>query len=122
MDSACFAACYKPTPGPLSDLINSLNSSETFRESLDRINQGKYLVYMAITVEKLTEEVLALPSDARAMLADRLVESLDPVTDDAIRELWATEAIRRRDEVRSGAVKTIPASDVLTEAHNLIKK
>jgi hypothetical protein len=99
-----------------------LNNSETFRESLDRINQGKYLVYMSITVEKLTEEVLALPSDARAMLADRLVESLDPVTDDAIRELWATEAIRRRDEVRSGAVKTIPASDVLTEAHNLIKK
>ena len=122
MDSACFAACSNPMPRPLSDLINSLNSSETFRESLDRINQGKYLVYMSITVEKLTEEVLALPSDARAMLADRLVESLDPVTDDAIRELWATEAIRRRDEVRSGAVKTIPASDVLTEAHNLIKK
>jgi len=122
MDSACFPAYSNPIPRPLSDLINSLNSSETFRESLDRINQGKYLVFMAITVEKLTEEVLALPSDARAMLADRLVESLDPLTDDAIRELWATEAIRRRDEVRSGAVKTIPASDVLTEAHNLIKK
>ena len=122
MDSACFPAYSNPIPRPLSDLINSLNSSETFRESLDRINQGKYLVYMSITVEKLTEEVLALPSDARAMLADRLVESLDPLTDDAIRELWATEAIRRRDEVRSGAVKTIPASDVLTEAHNLIKK
>ena len=77
---------------------------------------------MAITVEKLTEEMLALPSDARALLADRLVESLDPVADDAIRALWATEAIRRRDEVRSGAVKSIPAEVVLAEANNLIKK
>ncbi len=77
---------------------------------------------MAITVEKLTEEMLALPSDTRALLADRLVESLDPVTDDAIRELWAIEAIRRRDEVRSGAVKTIPAKVVLAEANNLLKK
>ena len=77
---------------------------------------------MAITVEKLTEEMLALPSDARALLADRLVESLDPVADDAIRTLWATEAIRRRDEVRSGAVKSIPAEVVLAEANNLIKK
>ena len=77
---------------------------------------------MAITVEKLTEEMLALPSDTRALLADRLVESLDPVTDDAIRALWATEAIRRRDEVRSGAVKPIPAEVVLAEANNLLKK
>jgi hypothetical protein len=77
---------------------------------------------MAITVEKLTEEMLALSSDARALLADRLVESLDPVTDDAIRALWATEAIRRRDEVRSGAVKPIPAEVVLAEANKLLKK
>ena len=82
----------------------------------------RILTYMAIPVEKLTEEMLALSSDARALLADRLVESLDPITDDAIRALWAAEAIRRRDEVRSGAVKTIPAEVVLSEAHNLIKK
>ena len=77
---------------------------------------------MAIPVEKLTEEMLALPSDARALLADRLVESLDPINDESIRALWVAEAIRRRDEVRSGAVTAIPAEDVLAEAHNLIKK
>jgi hypothetical protein len=77
---------------------------------------------MAIPVEKLTEEMLALPSDARALLADRLVESLDPITDDAVRSLWVAEAIRRRDEVRSGAIKPIPAEVVLAEAHNLAKK
>ncbi len=77
---------------------------------------------MANSVEKLTEEMLALTSDARALLADRLVESLDPINDDAIRAQWVAEAIRRRDEVRSGAVQTISAEVVLAEARNLIKK
>lgn len=77
---------------------------------------------MAISVEKLTEEMLALPSDARALLADRLVESLDPINDESIRALWVAEAIRRRNEMRSGAVQTIPAEVILAEARNLINK
>jgi hypothetical protein len=77
---------------------------------------------MAIPVEKLTEEMLALPSDARALLADRLVESLDPINDESIRTLWVAEAIRRRNEVRSGAVQTIPAEVILAEARNLLNK
>ena len=48
---------------------------------------------MVSPVEKLTEEMLALPSDARALLADRLVESLDPISDESIRVLWVAEAI-----------------------------
>jgi hypothetical protein len=84
--------------------------------------QPSILKLMVIPVEKLTEEMLSLPSDARALLADRLVESLDPINDESIRALWVAEAIRRRDEVRSGAVTAIPAEDVLAEARNLIKK
>lgn len=33
---------------------------------------------MSLTVEQIAEEALSLPSEARALLADRLVESLDP--------------------------------------------
>lgn len=77
---------------------------------------------MAIPVEKLTEEMLALPSDARALLADRLVESLDPINDESIRALWVAEAVRRRNDVRSGTVQTIPAEAILAEARNLLKK
>ena len=36
---------------------------------------------MALTVEQIAEEALTLPSEARALLADRLVESLDPAED-----------------------------------------
>jgi len=77
---------------------------------------------MSIPVEKLTEAVLALPSDARALLADRLVESLDPLTDEGIRELWAAEALRRRDEVREGKITTIPGETVLAQVRNSLKK
>ncbi|MGD9841571.1 MAG: addiction module protein [Steroidobacteraceae bacterium] len=77
---------------------------------------------MVMPVEKLTKEVLALPSDARALLADRLVESLDPLADDQIRALWAAEALRRRDEVRSGKVETIPAEVALARVRALLKK
>ena len=77
---------------------------------------------MVSPVEKLTEEMLALPSDARALLADRLVESLDPISDESIRVLWVAEAIRRRNEVRSGTVQTIPAEAILAEARSLINK
>jgi hypothetical protein len=36
---------------------------------------------MSMTVEQIVDEALGLPSEARALLADRLVESLDPAED-----------------------------------------
>jgi putative addiction module component (TIGR02574 family) len=77
---------------------------------------------MAVRVEKLTEEVLALPADARALLADRLVESLDPLTDDAVRGSWAAEAGRRRDEIRSGKVAAIPGEAAAEQVRALLRK
>jgi putative addiction module component (TIGR02574 family) len=77
---------------------------------------------MSIPVEKLTEEMLALPADARALLADRLAESLDPLADDEVRASWAAEAVRRRDEVRSGKVEAIPGEIAATQVRALLHK
>jgi hypothetical protein len=63
---------------------------------------------MSMTVEQIVDEALGLPSEARALLADRLVESLDPAEDGYVRRLWVAEALRRRDAVRSGRVQTVP--------------
>lgn len=76
---------------------------------------------MSMPAEKLLEEVLALPADARAMLADRLAESLDPLNDDDVREAWTAEALRRRDEVRSGKVKTVSAEDSRARIEKLLR-
>ena len=68
---------------------------------------------MSLSIDQLAEQALALPTSARALLVDRLVESLDPAEDIPFRQLWATEALRRRDEVRSGRVQTIPGADAI---------
>ena len=64
-------------------------------------------------METLTQAALALPADARALLADRLAESLDPLLAETNRALWVADGVRRRDEVLSGTVKTIPAKAAL---------
>lgn len=70
---------------------------------------------MNLTVEQIAEEALSLPSEARALLADRLVESLDPAEDGYVHQLWIVEARRRRDDVRNGRTKVIPGDDALAQ-------
>jgi putative addiction module component (TIGR02574 family) len=66
---------------------------------------------MQMRVEDIAEEALALPSEARALLADRLVESLDPAEDGYIHNLWTAEADRRLQELRSGQTTGISGED-----------
>ena len=66
-----------------------------------------------MTMEQLAEEALALPTEQRALLADRLVESLDAAEASRIDQLWTSGAKRRRDEVRQGRVRTIPGDEAL---------
>ena len=75
---------------------------------------------MSMNVEQVAEEALALPSEACALLADRLVESLDPAEDGQVRRLWAAEARRRLDDVRSGRVKTIPGEAALAQVKRAV--
>ncbi len=75
---------------------------------------------MNLTVEQIVDEALGLPSEARALLADRLVESLDPAEDGYVRQLWVAEALRRRDEVRNGRVQTIPADQALAQVRRAL--
>ena len=76
---------------------------------------------MATNWEQLAEEAMALSSESRARLADRLVESLDVTELGAIDNLWVAEAIRRRDEVRSGSVETIDGEDALRKVRDSLR-
>ena len=75
---------------------------------------------MSLTIDQLTTEAMHLPVSSRAELAERLVESLDFSEEDEIKQAWTAEAIRRRDEVRSGEVKTIPGDVVLAEIREML--
>jgi putative addiction module component (TIGR02574 family) len=70
---------------------------------------------MSMSFEELVEHAMALPSESRALLADRLVESLDAAEMNRFDRLWAAEAQRRLDDVRSGRVVPIPGEQVLAE-------
>jgi putative addiction module component (TIGR02574 family) len=74
---------------------------------------------MTAALKSIAETVEKLPSKDRAFLAERLIASLD---DSDIEQQWADEAIRRRDEVRSGKVKTVPAAEVYRRIERLLAK
>jgi hypothetical protein len=75
---------------------------------------------MPMTLDQLAQEALALPSESRALLADKLVESLDTAELGDIDRLWATEAKRRRDEVRERRVQTIPGDEALARVRRAL--
>jgi putative addiction module component (TIGR02574 family) len=77
---------------------------------------------MATTVEELAEMAMSLPPDARARLIDLLVESLDSEEPGPFDQLWLAEAKRRRDEVRSGQVQTIPGDEALRRIRDSLRR
>ena len=76
---------------------------------------------MATTLEQVAEQAMTLPSESRAQLADLLVESLDRDELGKIEQLWLTEAKRRRDEVRSGRVNTVPGEEALRQVRDSLE-
>jgi Putative addiction module component len=72
------------------------------------------------SIEQLTEELLSLPSASRALLAEQLAESLEFDIDPIIQAAWTTEAHKRRNEIRSGAVQSIPGDEALAQVRLLL--
>ena len=67
-------------------------------------------------VSEVLEKALALSTQERGLLIDRLIESLDegPV-EEGVEEAWGEEIKRRVDDIRSGKVKMIPGEQGLRE-------
>jgi hypothetical protein len=73
------------------------------------------------SIEQLTQELLSLPSASRALLAEKLVESLEFDTDPAIQSAWLTEAKRRRNEIKTNAVQPISGEEALAQVRRLLE-
>ena len=71
---------------------------------------------MAALAEQITSSALALPGQARAVLAQVLLRSLDePAEDDGVAEAWEREIARRLERVRNGEAAGRPAGEVFRE-------
>ncbi len=61
---------------------------------------------------KLLEQALALSPDARAALADSLLDSLDIESDVQVEQKWREEIHKRISELDSGIVQAVPWPEV----------
>ena len=76
---------------------------------------------MARTVQELEAEIRELAAADRDRLLRDLVADLDGKPDRGIEEAWLVEAQKRHEELRSGAVKAVPADEVVRKARAHLK-
>jgi len=69
-----------------------------------------------MTIEQVETEALKLNPKARAELAEKLLKSLDDLSEEEIMRLWAEEAVRRDAELDSGTASMRDAEDVFKDA------
>jgi len=68
-----------------------------------------------MTLDQLTESILALPNSSRAFLAEKLLESIDYEEELDVSEDWKNEALRRAKEIDDGVVECVPADELFSE-------
>ena len=69
----------------------------------------------------IEEEALHLSPEDRAKLAQKLLMSLDSLSEAEIEESWLVEAQRRAQEMDRGEVQPIPAEEVRRKARALLR-
>ena len=70
---------------------------------------------MSTAVDKVVNEAIELPADARIGLVDRILESLNLPTQPEIDRLWAEESERRVAEINRGKIDLIPGEEVFAK-------
>jgi putative addiction module component (TIGR02574 family) len=71
---------------------------------------------------EILERAIRLPEEARAALADSLLESLDTGVDEDAEETWRDEIQRRLAEIDSGSVQLTPWSEARKKLEACLKK
>ena len=71
--------------------------------------------------EKITSQILSLPSEKRAELAEMLIQSLYEKEDEDVKSAWLMEIRRRDQQIRSGQANLKSADQVLREARERMR-
>jgi len=72
-------------------------------------------------VGELEAEMLSLPPQERARLAEKLISSSDECVDSDVEALWLEEAERRLGEMESGQVSGVPADRVFEKVRSSLR-
>jgi hypothetical protein len=71
-------------------------------------------------LRQIEKEALQLSSAQRAMLAQKLLLSLDELSENEIHEEWLKEASNRAEQLDLGRVESVPADVVRAKAKSLL--
>ncbi len=71
--------------------------------------------------QTVEQEALLLPQEARAKLAQKLLLSLDTLSEEESKQAWLVEADRRAREIDNGNVQPISAEEVRRKARSLLR-
>jgi putative addiction module component (TIGR02574 family) len=77
---------------------------------------------MSPETENVMSQALRLPREARALLAEKLLESLDFEEPFEISNEWKEEIARRCREIDDGTAELIPGEEVLKEAERELQR
>ena len=69
----------------------------------------------------IVHQALGLPPEGQAKLAQKLLLSLDSLSEDESDQVWPVEADRRARELDRGDVQPIAAEEVRKKARNLLR-
>ncbi len=72
---------------------------------------------MAATVDRIVSEALGLLPAVRALLAEKLIESLDAAAGSELSPEWREEIRRRSSEIDQGTARLVNAEDVFARAY-----
>jgi putative addiction module component (TIGR02574 family) len=74
-----------------------------------------------VDLDEVLKSALSLTVEERATLAERLLLSLDELSEDEAERLWAEEAERRLHEYRAWPAVTVPLEKVFEKAQKLLR-
>ncbi len=69
----------------------------------------------------ILDQVLTLQVDERAILAQRIWESIEHFLSPEVEQAWLEEAERRWREIEEGRVQCIPAAEAIKQARNSLQ-
>jgi hypothetical protein len=74
-----------------------------------------------MTVDKIVAEALAHPPQVRALMAERLIESLDMVPGEKLSSQWSVEIQKRCREIDEATVELHDVETVFVKAYAALK-
>lgn len=77
---------------------------------------------MGTYFDEIAAQAMKLPLRDRVRLAQRLVSSVEDQTETDVETLWAAEAERRLEELRTGKVQGVEAEEAFRKAQQALKR